>query len=221
MKSYLKFLSRNKLYTAIEAAGLIVSLAFVVIISCYVWQQLAITRGTPGYKNVYSLNMGGESFDARPGEMSIVQDRIPEVETASRVKKTNYFGKQISIDGQYIASKYNSVTEVDPSFFGFFPSTFVEGSEECLHDRNQLILEESFARLYFPDKDPVCVHSEIFTEHVRLKNKNDFALKVPLDFSAPPIKQRVAAVVHLFYPERLGSAPFPGRNGHRGDKSAD
>ena len=155
MKSYLKFLSRNKLYTAIEAAGLIVSLAFVVIISCYVWQQLAITRETPGYKNVYSLNMGGESFNARPGEMSIVQDRIPEVETASRVKKTNYFGKQISIDGQYIASKYNSVTEVDPSFFGFFPSTFVEGSEECLHDRNQLILEESFARLYFPDKDPM------------------------------------------------------------------
>ena len=78
MKSYLKFLSRNKLYTAIEAAGLIVSLAFVVIISCYVWQQLAITRETPGYKNVYSLNMGGESFNARPGEMSIVQDRIPE-----------------------------------------------------------------------------------------------------------------------------------------------
>ncbi len=38
MKSYLKFLSRNKLYTAIEAVGLIVSLAFVVIISCYVWQ---------------------------------------------------------------------------------------------------------------------------------------------------------------------------------------
>ena len=30
MKSYLKFLSRNKLYTAIEAVGLIVSLAFIV-----------------------------------------------------------------------------------------------------------------------------------------------------------------------------------------------
>ena len=28
MKSYLKFLSRNKLYTAIEAVGLIVSLRF-------------------------------------------------------------------------------------------------------------------------------------------------------------------------------------------------
>ncbi|MBQ2331384.1 MAG: hypothetical protein II383_03150 [Bacteroidales bacterium] len=41
MKSYLKFLSRNKLYTAIEAVGLIVSLAFIVIISCYTWQQFA------------------------------------------------------------------------------------------------------------------------------------------------------------------------------------
>ena len=32
MKSYLKFLSRNKLYTAVEAVGLVVSLAFVIII---------------------------------------------------------------------------------------------------------------------------------------------------------------------------------------------
>ena len=32
MKSYLKFLSRNKLYTAIEFVGLAVSLAFVILI---------------------------------------------------------------------------------------------------------------------------------------------------------------------------------------------
>ena len=38
MKSYLKFLSRNKLYTAIEAVGLAVSLAFVILIGSYAWQ---------------------------------------------------------------------------------------------------------------------------------------------------------------------------------------
>ena len=32
MNSYLKFLSRNKLYTAIETVGLAVSLAFVILI---------------------------------------------------------------------------------------------------------------------------------------------------------------------------------------------
>ena len=40
MKSYLKFLSRNKLYTAIEAVGLAVSLAFVILIGSYVVQRM-------------------------------------------------------------------------------------------------------------------------------------------------------------------------------------
>ena len=36
---------------------------------------------------------------------------------------------------------------------------------------------------------------------VRLKREKDFALKVPLNYSAPPAKFKVAAVVHMFYPE--------------------
>ena len=53
MKSYLKFLSRNKLYTAIEAVGLIVSLAFVIIIGSYVWQQYEVTRENPDRERIY------------------------------------------------------------------------------------------------------------------------------------------------------------------------
>ena len=40
-----------------------------------------------------------------------------------------------------------------------------------------------------------------FEDSVRLKRGNDFALKVPLNFTAPPVKLRVAAVVHIFYSE--------------------
>ena len=46
MKSYLKFLSRNKLYTAIEFVGLAVSLAFVILIGSFVWQQYAVALAT-------------------------------------------------------------------------------------------------------------------------------------------------------------------------------
>ncbi len=53
MRSYLKFLSRNKLYTAIEAVGLAVSLAFVIIIGSYVWQQFAVTRENPYRESIY------------------------------------------------------------------------------------------------------------------------------------------------------------------------
>lgn len=57
MKSYLKFLSRNKLYTAIEAVGLAVSLAFVIVIFCYAWQQLSIAREAPDYKRLIERSM--------------------------------------------------------------------------------------------------------------------------------------------------------------------
>ena len=47
MKSYLKFLSRNKLYTAIEFIGLAVSLAFVILIGSYVVQQYKVAWENP------------------------------------------------------------------------------------------------------------------------------------------------------------------------------
>ena len=52
MKSYLKFLSRNKLYTAIEAVGLIVSLAFVLLTGLIafvsvIWQVLKAAKTNP------------------------------------------------------------------------------------------------------------------------------------------------------------------------------
>ena len=55
MKSYLIFLSRNKLYTVIQAVGLIVSLAFVIVIGFSVWDQLMIANKVPGAQNLYLL----------------------------------------------------------------------------------------------------------------------------------------------------------------------
>ena len=57
MKSYLKFLSRNKLYTVIEAVGLAVSLAFVILIGSYAWQQWAVTKENPDRAHIYNFGM--------------------------------------------------------------------------------------------------------------------------------------------------------------------
>ena len=40
MKSYLRFLSRNKLYTAIEIVGLSVAIAFVILLSSHIVEDL-------------------------------------------------------------------------------------------------------------------------------------------------------------------------------------
>ena len=44
MKSYLRFLSRNKLYTATEVVGLSVSLAFIILMSAYVIGNMSYDR---------------------------------------------------------------------------------------------------------------------------------------------------------------------------------
>ena len=42
VRSYLTFLSRNKVYTAVNVFGLSVSLMFVVLIGIYVWQENSV-----------------------------------------------------------------------------------------------------------------------------------------------------------------------------------
>lgn len=40
-----------------------------------------------------------------------------------------------------------------------------------------------------------------YEDFIQLKREKDFALKVPLDYAAPHVNLKVAAVVHIFYPE--------------------
>ncbi len=49
--------------------------------------------------------------------------------------------------------------------------------------------------------DAFFLQAEGFNDFVQLKREKDFALKVPLNFSAPPGNFKIAAVVHIFYPE--------------------
>lgn len=49
--------------------------------------------------------------------------------------------------------------------------------------------------------ETIFMQTEGLGDFVRLNYSNDFALKLPLNFSAPPVKFRIAAVVHIFYPE--------------------
>ena len=151
MKSYLKFLSRNKLYTAIMAAGLIVSLAFVVLISSYVWQQFKVSREAADFKRTYVLSLGHENLQAIPGELSVVLDRVPDVETGARLWNYSTGGK---FNDNPIKGGVH-VSHVDPEFFDIFKFDFLDGSPETLIDRNQVILGEAFARKLAPNEDIV------------------------------------------------------------------
>ena len=139
MKSYLRFLSRNKLYTAIMAVGLSVSLAFVIITSCYVWQQYWVGRQYPDYEQIYVLGQSGSPY-SRAHIGFLVKDQIPDVEDATRI--VNY-SRELSTETEEIG-----ITEafgILPNFFDFFPCRFIAGGRDGLQGAGSVAISESFA----------------------------------------------------------------------------
>ena len=144
MKSYLKFLSRNKLYTAIEAVGLIVSLAFVILIGSYVVQQYQVAHENPDWKRIYSLGtdriIGLGYWDKEELEMN-----IPEVEKVCRISFSIY-GGTIEFGGEKMQGRYPATIIADPELFELFPYLhWVEGSASSFRGQNVIAVSESFA----------------------------------------------------------------------------
>ena len=146
MKSYLKFLSRNKLYTAIEAMGLIVSLAFVLLTGHYVWKQRQMTRNVPDYKDVYMVyrTLRGQSVIGQSwGFAYQARESVPEVEKAAM------FWKSIPANEETIelnSERYHVKSfMVGGDFFDIFPAEFESGGPEVLSDVSNVIISRSFA----------------------------------------------------------------------------
>ena len=49
--------------------------------------------------------------------------------------------------------------------------------------------------------DAVFLEMNGYEDFVQLKRESDFALKIPLDYPTEPVKLKLAAIVHIFYPE--------------------
>ena len=140
MKSYLTFLKRNKLYTAIEAVGLIVSIAFVILIGSYVWQQLAVTRENPDRKRIYTAGIALEP--ALPFNfLDYARERIPEIEMSAKISTelvSLKIGHEDPID--------DLVVGIDKSFFDICPYyRFVEGSADGLQALSNVVVGQSYA----------------------------------------------------------------------------
>lgn len=139
MKSYFRFLSRNKLYTAIMAAGLSVSLAFVIIMTCYIWQNLSVTRHYPDSDKIYCV--GGKDTPFSEFHWgTVMAGECPEIEASVTVlsRYGNY-----SIGDHYVENQ--AFCGIDPDFFNMFPHNFVYGDKDAFNDFNNVIISKSLA----------------------------------------------------------------------------
>lgn len=150
MNSYFKFLSRNRLYTAIEFFGLAVSLAFVILIGSYVAQQYSLAHEGPDWKRIYApgtADYASLSFwDKEELDMA-----VPEIEASTRV--VLMYQPVVSDAGE---SYTCSGLQIDPDFFEVFPKYKLRGgSIDAFEAVDAVLISETFAAQLSKDGVPV------------------------------------------------------------------
>ena len=136
MRSYLRFLSRNKLYTAIEVVGLSVALAFVLLIGSYIWQQYSISHENPDYDRIYF------PFQSMPyGIYEPLKEQFPAIEEITLIDVHD--DVVMESGGDTFAARGLAVRG---DFFDIFDYEFLVGNGDCLTSNNDIIVSESYAK---------------------------------------------------------------------------
>ena len=187
MNSYLKFLSRNKLYTFINIAGLAVSLMVIILMGDYTWRQYSIDRWHKNADRIYL--MGNESFFFMwPQEAEDIKNLCPEVEEAccvmSQSGKIKYGQREVK-DGE---NENGIIMLTDPVFFRFFDFKLLEGDRQtALDSPDKCVITKRLAKRLFGDKNPIGESLQIVGDrHVSIGSE---------DPSDSTLYYRVSAVV--------------------------
>ena len=149
MRSYLKFLSRNKFYTAIEALGLVVGLAFVVIIGSSVRDQLGIVYNVPDHENMYLV--GPAAGGSIVGEYRI-KERLASIPEIQETAAFNIEQGMVQIAGE---NRLVAIGMMDPNLLEMIPLQVISGSNNPFESGEGVAITVSAARRFFPDRDPV------------------------------------------------------------------
>lgn len=145
MKSYLRFLSRNKLYTAIMAVGLSLALAFVIPMICFYTNIARISKGHDNYENIYSLCVERVQVSS-PGFGDFLKERVPEIDKVTSPILNNAWYD--------IENTNRKIHYVDKDFFYFFPAKFSVGGSDFLDTPNSIAVSKEFAD-YLAKSGPV------------------------------------------------------------------
>lgn len=151
MKSYFKFLSRNKLYTAIEAFGLSVALGFVIILASYARMEYNVGKDIKAAKDIYAVGMGN-CLGMTWGTPQEFFPSIPDIKQWTR------FAEVYGVRGIMMGNRYMKANAyaIDTNFFQMFDYE-LRGCprDRVLTDEKQVIVSESFAAKVFGNEPPV------------------------------------------------------------------
>ena len=143
MKSYFRFLYRNKLYTAIEVVGLSVALAFIIPMVNVVIDKYEKSQAHERYEDIYAVSYLGNLYtEVNFGDF--LKERIPEIERTT-------------------SAMLGPRSIIDKEFFYFFPFEFIEGDESFLESRKNIAISDKYASIIADGAPSSIIPSKAFS----------------------------------------------------------
>ncbi len=150
MNSFINFLKRNKLYSAVNFLGLSLSMAFVLLLAVYVTSQLNTDSFQKNADRIYVIAQK-ETLSSAYWLSRHMKANFPEIERSASYSSNGM--QEYKIDGNTVNAR---TSYADSSFFDMFSFPLVEGDfSEWKASISGVLISESFAKAQFGDRDPV------------------------------------------------------------------
>lgn len=150
-------LSRHSLYAALNIGGLAIGIAVFLSLGLYVRFTTSFEKWLPHHEQVYAVQTGwhvpgpfeGEFLSTMPGLLEELKGDFPEVVGA------RLGGNTVSVIRNGIGVR-ESLVLTDPNLLDVLSFPIVRGgARNALSDPGNLLINETLARKYFPDADPI------------------------------------------------------------------
>ena len=158
LKTALRTLLRNKLYTSLNVAGLSFGLTCFLLIGLYIFDELTFdqqhNKGPRIYRVIQHKNVKGESTTVAAASYKLAEESkktIAEVENTTRFQR---MGRANLVNPENPENIQETVSAADEHFLEIFDFPLLSGNRKtALQEPNSIIINEDLALRLFNTKD--------------------------------------------------------------------
>ena len=150
LKTSLRFLFKNKLYTLLNMAGLATAFAVVILIGLYLIHEFSTDKHFSHYENLYRLNRGDDSGLAIP----LLEPLSSEFTEFEQICRLQPIGSAIlGVDRNNVRA--GQAFFADTTVFDLFDIELSSGTVQNFNSPTTIFLSESLAEILFDSINPI------------------------------------------------------------------